>query len=467
MANKASKANPSKVSIGKKKLGTFFDMLPADLKASSRRVQVYGELVLNAIIESGIYSNEEPLCSQEGIVAFKNALKFYNIGVAALPDAFEGPTDLDGMTDDYKAHVGLGLDVFDNAFNLTELDGKAAFDWQILRDILAFHHERWDGSGYPNGLLATEIPLSARVCAVCNYFENLTTATEDRDKMTTEAAADEISRRSNTYFDPAVVDAFISIIDKINEIFENGTVAKATSGNGSVRAIEQLYRTVYDYGNHLQYGYYTDIRLNDAELGVISSRIFLPIAEKSAKINEIVKWSVEETCHTILYMKQRKRFTGEFFVPLSVKSLLKKNFTDNIARIVDKNGVEASELCLVISENVFSFNLDRIAEALNELHELGFKLAIGGFGSESVNLTALQKLDVDYVILNSEFVSDILVSAKAKKIVASVVDLANKLDLTVIADGVADKQQAKELYAMGCNIMCGPYYGRYTAAAII
>ncbi len=287
MADKA-KNSSSVLSKNKKKLGAIFNTLPTELKASSRRVALYGEIVINKIIELGVYSSD-PLCSKTGIVALKDALKFYNIGTVALTDQSAGMTDLDGMSDGYKTHVALGLDMFDKAVDISKLEGKDAFYLQTIRDVLAYHHERWDGTGYPNGMIASEIPLAARICAVCSQFETLTTSSFERDKMTTEGAAEDITGRTATYFDPQVVEALNSSIDTINEIFDNGTVAKATVGNNTVRPIEQLYRLVYDYSNHVPYGYDTDIRLNDPELGVVSSRVFIPIAEKSSKINELVK----------------------------------------------------------------------------------------------------------------------------------------------------------------------------------
>ncbi len=467
------KSSPSAVSAYKKKLGAFFNSLSVDLKASSKRVQLYGDILLNTLIESDAYAGDllseadAYLLSKDGVAAFKNALRFYNIGITALTDSSAGATDLDGMSDGYKTHVALGLELFDQTVSLEGLKEKEALYWQILRDVLAFHHERWDGTGYPAGRYDTQIPISARICAVINEFETLTTSSFERDKMTTEAAAEEITRRSNTYFDAKVVQALNDSVDKINEVLENGTLARVTAGNASVRAIEQLYRSVYDYGNHMPYGYLTDLRLNDAELGVVHSSVFLPVAEKSSKINELTKWSVEEACNTINYLKKRKRFSGVFFLPLSVKSLLKKHFDSNVAGIAKQAGVDAEELCFVVSENVFSFNTDRVAEALAGLHHLGFKVAIGNFGSDAVNIAALQKLELDYLFLNAAFVADIVTGLRAKKVAASVIDLGNKLDIMVIADGVVNKEQAKELYSMGCNIMCGSYYGRFTAVTVI
>ncbi len=466
MANKAEKTKSSALSLYKKQFGAFFNSLSAELRASSRRVQLYGEILLGTMIENGIYSSD-PICSKSGVSAFKNALKFYNIGIIELTDSSAGSTDLDGMSDGYKSHVQLGLDLFDKTVPLSELEDSAAFYWQVLRDTIRCHHERWDGTGYPNSLVGGELPLAARICAVCNEFETLTTSSIDRDKMTTEAAAEEITKRSDTYFDPRVVEALNKSIDKINAYLENGTIAKVTSGKASVRSIEQLYRSVFDYSNRVSYGFDTDIRLNDSELGVVASKIFVPVAEKSSKINELVKWSVEEACNTVLHLKKRNRFTGIFFVPMSVKSLLKKNFVSNVARIVAEKGIEPHELCFTIPENMFTLETSRLAEAVNSLRELGFTVAVGGFGSEYSNLSVLQNLEVDYIFLNPEFVTDILTSIRAKKVVASVIDLANKLDIMVIADGVTEKQQAEELFIMGCNLMCGPRFGRYMAVSII
>ncbi len=450
----------------KKQFGAFFNSLSAPLKASSRRVQLYGNILFETMQENGIYASN-PLCSKAGQTALKNALKFYNIGIVSLTDSSAGQTDLDGMSDGYKSHVDLGLELFDSTVDLEQLSESSEFYWHTMRDVLAYHHERWDGTGYPLGTVAGDIPLSARICAVCNEFETLTTASMERDKMTTEAAAEEIAKRSDTYFDPLVVDALNKSVDKINAVLENGTLAKVTVGKTSVRSIEQLYRVINDYANHVSYGYQTDIRLNDSQLGVVKSQVFIPVAEKSSKINELVKWSVEEACDTISSLKKRNRFTGVFFVPMSVKSLLKKNFVENVTRIVNSKGVPAEEICFVVPENMFTFDIHKISEAVDKLRQNGFAVAVGGFGSEYSNLSLLQNLEVDYIFLNPDFVENVLESIRAKKVVESVVKLANKLDIMVVADGVTTKEQAEALYIMGCNLMCGPRFGRFTAVSII
>lgn len=77
-----------------------------------------------------------------------------------------------------------------------------------IPDAIRFHHERWDGLGYPDGLVSTDIPLFARVLAVADVFEALTSHRSYRDALTAEQASIYILNQSGTHFDPAVVRAF-------------------------------------------------------------------------------------------------------------------------------------------------------------------------------------------------------------------------------------------------------------------
>lgn len=444
----------------KKQFGFFFNELPSDLRASSRRVQFYGCLVLENLAETDCYKND-PLLGTKGASALKNALKFYNIGVSGISPSVVGATDLDGSTDEYRTHVGNGIALFNKTVDVEQLNEDDAFYWSVLRNILAEHHEKWDGTGYPKGSVGGQISLAARICSVCSAFDTYTTSSADRDRMTSEAAFEIIQKHSDTYYDPVVVNALGRSIDKINQSVENGVLARASAGRKSLRPIEQMYRTVYDYGNRLTYGYETDIRLNDKKLGVIESKLFIPVAEKSSKINELVKWSVENVCETVTSLKKRGRFTGMIFIPVSVKALIKKNFISNISRIINGYDLSFENFCFMVSENMLSLQIEKSTAAINELRGRGFSVAVDGFGSEYANLSSLQNLEIDYIMLSPEFTQGILESTQSKKLTEAVIELANKLDIAVIADGVAVKEQAEALFAMGCNLMRGTRFGRF------
>jgi ribonuclease P protein subunit RPR2 len=81
-------------------------------------------------------------------------------------------------------------------------------------DVVRSHHERWDGTGYPDGLAGEEIPLAARVFAVADVFDALTTDRPYRQAIPMVQAREIISRGSGSHFDPAVIDAFALITNE-------------------------------------------------------------------------------------------------------------------------------------------------------------------------------------------------------------------------------------------------------------
>ena len=97
----------------------------------------------------------------------------------------------------------------------------------IFKDIIPIvkhHHERFDGRGYPSGLQGEEIPFLARIAAVADTFDAMTSKRSYRDALDIQYVKDEIQRCKGTQFDPQIADAFLDILennfDKINEIQE-------------------------------------------------------------------------------------------------------------------------------------------------------------------------------------------------------------------------------------------------------
>jgi HD-GYP domain-containing protein (c-di-GMP phosphodiesterase class II) len=75
-------------------------------------------------------------------------------------------------------------------------------------------HERWDGSGYPDGLRSEQIPLGSRVVAVCDAFDAMTTNRPYRRRVDSPVAMAELRACAGTQFDPAVVDAFARVLER-------------------------------------------------------------------------------------------------------------------------------------------------------------------------------------------------------------------------------------------------------------
>ena len=80
-----------------------------------------------------------------------------------------------------------------------------------MKNIIACHHEHWDGGGYPHGLRGEAIPLIGRIVAVMDVFDALTHARPYKAAWTIDASVAEIARCAGGHFDPRVVDAFLTL----------------------------------------------------------------------------------------------------------------------------------------------------------------------------------------------------------------------------------------------------------------
>ena len=89
---------------------------------------------------------------------------------------------------------------------------------KMALDITLKHHERWDGTGYPFQLQGEDIPLSARIVAVADVYDALTTKRVYKPAFTHETAADIIYKSRGTHFDPDLVDAFSNVEEQMRRI---------------------------------------------------------------------------------------------------------------------------------------------------------------------------------------------------------------------------------------------------------
>jgi putative nucleotidyltransferase with HDIG domain len=130
----------------------------------------------------------------------------HDIGKVAMPDAILFKPG--ALTDEERAlmarHPVVGAEIMDGIEFLQE-----------AAKVVRSHHERWDGSGYPDGLAADDIPLTARVFAVADVLDALTTDRPYRPRMPLAQARALIVESSGSHFDPAVVEAFGRVPDDV------------------------------------------------------------------------------------------------------------------------------------------------------------------------------------------------------------------------------------------------------------
>jgi HD-GYP domain-containing protein (c-di-GMP phosphodiesterase class II) len=133
------------------------------------------------------------------------AAELHDVGKVAIPDAIlNKPGKLDATEWEFmRQHTILGERIL-----------SAAPALRPVALIVRSSHERWDGAGYPDGLAGESIPLAARIVAVCDAFEAITSARCYRKARSLDAARAELHRAAGSQFDPAVVEVFLDELDR-------------------------------------------------------------------------------------------------------------------------------------------------------------------------------------------------------------------------------------------------------------
>ncbi|WP_343628916.1 HD domain-containing phosphohydrolase, partial [Roseateles sp.] len=90
----------------------------------------------------------------------------------------------------------------------------------MARRIALAHHEKWDGSGYPEGLAGDSIPIEARIVAIADVFDALTSIRPYKPAWPVEQAVEHLRAQAGRHFDPALVELFVSVLPKVVEVRE-------------------------------------------------------------------------------------------------------------------------------------------------------------------------------------------------------------------------------------------------------
>jgi EAL domain-containing protein (putative c-di-GMP-specific phosphodiesterase class I) len=234
----------------------------------------------------------------------------------------------------------------------------------------------------------------------------------------------------------------------------------AVSRGSRLRAIEIFYQPVFDVHLNMAIDFEISMQINDRQLGVLLPEKFVPIAEKSNQICEINKWAVEECCDAIIRCAKREADINRVIVPISVKYLSKKNFLQQVSKILEKKQIAPDKFCFNINESILENTKDQVIGNINAAREYGFLVSIDDFGVEFTSLTHLSHYRVDYIGIHASLLDDILANERAQNVVQGIVDFAKKIETKVKVDGVDNEEKAALLRAMGVDQMKGPYYGK-------
>lgn len=202
------------------------------------------------------------------------------------------------------------------------------------------------------------------------------------------------------------------------------------------------------------------IRWNHPKKGLIYPMDFIPIAEENGMIIEIGAWVFKKACKHI----QKGLTFGKQVIPIAVNlsaiQFSNEGLIDMIKSTIKQVKIPSDLIELEITESAIMENADKAIEILDELTKLGIRISIDDFGTGYSSLAYLKKFNVDKLKIDREFIKDLPYDKEDVVLTSTMIMLANKLELDVLAEGVETKEQIDFLAQQGCSIVQGYYYSK-------
>ncbi len=202
------------------------------------------------------------------------------------------------------------------------------------------------------------------------------------------------------------------------------------------------------------------VRWFHPELGMISPGIFIPLFEENGLIYELDTYVWEHTAAQIQVWKQNWPVVTPVSVNVSRIDLYDPRLPDTLQSILDTHGLCAEDLLLEITESAYTQNADQMIAAVNHLRNMGFHIEMDDFGTGYSSLNMLSRLPVDTLKLDMQFIRSAFSGPKDTRMLEVIMEIAERLHVPVIAEGVETQEQLDTLKAMGCAIVQGYYFSK-------
>ena len=184
------------------------------------------------------------------------------------------------------------------------------------------------------------------------------------------------------------------------------------------------------------------------------------MAEKSGLIIPMGDWIIKTVFLQNNLWKSKGYLYDTIAINLSAVQLQNDKFEKNLKRIIIETKVNTKFVELEITESILMKDFEKSVKLLTEIRNLGINIALDDFGTGYSSLSYLKQLPINTLKIDKSFIDNIVTNEREKAIVDGIIQLAQKIDLDVIAEGVETKEQIKLLQSMGCNQIQGYYFSK-------
>jgi len=195
--------------------------------------------------------------------------------------------------------------------------------------------------------------------------------------------------------------------------------------------------------------------------GMTLPEAFIPVAEETGLIVAIGLWVLESVCHQLKVWEQEPgKDHLHVAVNVSARQFQQANFVGQIIDVLEATEVNPARITLELTESMVLANIPEAISKMQALKQRGIKFAMDDFGTGHSSLSSLQKLPLDQLKIDQSFIHDIAENHDGVVIVQTIIAMANKLGMEVIAEGVETKAQKDFLIQQHCLNFQGYLFGQ-------
>ena len=187
---------------------------------------------------------------------------------------------------------------------------------------------------------------------------------------------------------------------------------------------------------------------------------FIPVLDREGLIHELDMAIFEETCRAIRKWKDMGLNPPRISSNFSRKNLYVADIENKIRSVIEGCGIETEDVEIEITESVNGEEYDRLIEFVKRLKAYGLHISVDDFGTGYSSMALIHNIDADVIKIDKSFVDEVPGKAKAEVLIESIISLAKRLNMSVIAEGVETAEQGKELIKLGCYYAQGYYYSK-------
>jgi len=202
------------------------------------------------------------------------------------------------------------------------------------------------------------------------------------------------------------------------------------------------------------------VRWRHPERGLIGPDVFIPIAEESGLIRELGRWVLQTACEQQHRWQEKHPSSLTVAVNISSRQFLSQHLILEIKQIIEAASIKPNHLELELTESIIMDYVEENILILQQLHDMGVKLAVDDFGTGYSSMAYLKRFPIDKLKIDQGFVRDIATDPDDAAIVKAITLLAQSLNIKVIAEGVETVEQLDYLTEIGCDEMQGFYFSR-------